>query len=337
MLPPSGTTPVPGIHVPGEERPYRPRYLRAAILFLLTFFTTTTLGPAVYLWTRTDMTTDLLPWMSPGVIRGVWSDPFLLRLGLSFSVPVLLILLAHELGHYIACRRYGLSATLPYFLPLPLMLGTLGAFIRIRSPIRGKRELFDVGVAGPLAGFVMLVPFLLYGVARSEPALVEPGIGSLLVPGHCLALDLAVRLFHGPLEEGMVMNFHPFALAAWFGLLATAINLIPLGQLDGGHILYAAAGRWQRRLAVPIWLLLAVAGFSWSGWWVWCVMVLLMGLFHPPVRNERQPLDRKRILLAWVALAVLILSFIPRGVEEYQTPTRPGPGEGSGVFVALRP
>jgi membrane-associated protease RseP (regulator of RpoE activity) len=333
VLPPAGPPPAAF----EDERPYRPRYLRATVLFLLTFFTTTSLGPAVYLWGRTDMTTDLLPWLTFDGLRRVWSDPFLLQLGLSFSVPVLLILLTHELGHYIACRRYGLTATLPYFLPLPMMLGTLGAFIRIRSRIRSKRELFDVGVAGPLAGFVMLIPFLLYGVAKSEPAVVEPGIGSLLVPGRCLALDLAVRLFHGPLHEGMVLNFHPFALAAWFGLLATAINLIPLGQLDGGHILYAVAGRWQRRLALPIWLSLAVAGFYWSGWWVWCVLMLLMGPFHPPVRDERQPLDRKRVLLAWAALAVLILSFVPTGVEEYQTPPLPEPGQGSGVFVALRP
>jgi membrane-associated protease RseP (regulator of RpoE activity) len=270
----------------------------------------------------------------PETVRQVWSDPLLLRLGLSFSIPVLLILLAHEMGHYIACRRYGLAATLPYFLPMPWMFGTLGAFIRIRSQIRTKRELFDVGIAGPLAGFVMLLPFLLYGVARSEPAVLDAGGVSLLIPGRCLALVLASRLFHGPLGHGMVLNLHPFALAAWFGLLATAINLIPLSQLDGGHILYAVASRWQRRLALPIWLGLALAGFYWPGWWVWCVLVLLIGPFHPPVRDERTPLDRRRKVLAWVALAVLILSFIPGGVEEYQTPE---PASGSGVFVRHHP
>jgi membrane-associated protease RseP (regulator of RpoE activity) len=327
-------TPFTPLPASPEPAPYRPRYLRAGDLLLLTFFTTTTLGPAVYLWSRTDVTTDLVPFLLPDTVRAVWGDPFLLRLGLSFSVPVLLILLAHELGHYIACRRYGITATLPYFLPTPFMLGTLGAFIRIPERIRTKRELFDVGVAGPIAGFVMLLPFLFYGVAKSQPAVLHSAGGSLLIPGRCLALVLVTWLFHGRLDPGMILNLHPFALAAWFGLLATAINLIPLGQLDGGHILYAAAGRWQRRLAMPVWLGLALAGLYWPGWWVWCVLVLVViGPFHPPVRDERVPLDRRRLALAWVALAMLILSFIPAGVDEYQPPQQPRPGTGSGVFA----
>lgn len=317
--------------------PARPRYVLALVLLGLTFFTTTTLSPAVYLWSRTDVQTDLFPFLLPETVLRVWTDPELLRLGLSFSIPVLLILFAHEMGHYIACRRYGLSATLPYFLPAPVMLGTIGAFIRIRSPIRGKRELFDVGVAGPLAGFVVLLPFLLYGVAKSEPALLDPGQAgsSLLVPGRCLALHLATLLFHGPLGDGMVLNLHPFALAAWFGLLATALNLIPLGQFDGGHILYAVSGRWQRRLAPLIWLGLALSGFLWPGWWLWCVVALVIGLFHPPMRQESVPLDPRRRALAVAALVILILSFIPRGVSEVTSV--PLPEQGTGVIVSLDP
>ncbi len=136
---------------------------------------------------------------------------------------------------------------------------------------------------------------------------------SLLVPGQCLAMELATRLFHGPLADGMVLRLHPFALAAWFGLLATAINLLPLGQLDGGHILYAAAGRWQRRLALPLWLALALAGVLWGGWVLWCVVIFAMGLYHPPVIDEATPLDNRRRALAGAAALILALSFMPRG------------------------
>ncbi|MGD2116683.1 MAG: site-2 protease family protein, partial [Acidobacteriota bacterium] len=249
------------------------------------------------------------------------SDPEILYLGLSFSLPALFILLCHELGHYLACRYYRLPATLPYFLPLPLALGTLGAFIRIRAMIRTKRELFDVGVAGPLAGFVALIPFLVLGVLWSEPVtaadLPDGVYGSLLVPGDSLALSGLARAFHGPLGDDRILQLHPFALAAWFGLLATSLNLIPLGQLDGGHILYAAVGRIQRRLALPLWLgLLAVALLVWPGWGLWCIVTIAMGLRHPPVYDEQAPLDPARRGLAWVALAVFLLSFMPVPVVE---------------------
>lgn len=306
---------------PPSLSPHRPRWLLALSLFALTFFFTTTLGPVFWMLTRTDMITMDEPFVSLALIAKVWGNPELLRLGLSFSVPVLLILLSHEMGHYLACRYYRLPATLPYFLPLPLMLGTLGAFIRIRAPLRNRRELFDVGIAGPLAGFAVLVPFLIYGVAHSElaprPDLLQPGEW-IALPGRCLAIELIARLFHGPLGPDKILNLHPFALAGWFGLLATSINLIPLGQLDGGHILYAVSRRGQRRLAPLVWLGLAGAGFLWQGWWVWCVLSVIFGVFHPPLQNEAVALGRGRRLLAAVALAIFVLSFIPRGIENLQ-------------------
>ena len=271
----------------------------------------------LFAWSSDGLPPDAYPLITPRLAARVWSDPALLRLGLSFSLPVLIILFVHEMGHYVACRHYRLPSTLPYFLPLPAVLGTLGAFIRIRAPIRGKRELFDVGVAGPFAGFLALLPFLLYGVAHSRPVPFSLNAGaSLLVPGQCLAMELATRLTHGPLPEGMVLRLHPFALAAWFGLLATAINLLPLGQLDGGHILYAAAGRWQRRLALPLWVALALAGVLWGGWVLWCVVIFAMGLYHPPVLDEATPLDKSRRALALAALVVFALCFMPRGAVE---------------------
>jgi membrane-associated protease RseP (regulator of RpoE activity) len=311
-----------GVYAAGSSRPERPRYGLALLLFGLTFFCTTTLGPVMVQLSRTDMLALFGPLLTPEVVAQVWRSPGLLRMGLTFSIPALVILLAHELGHYVACRRYGLPCTLPYFLPVPFNFGTFGAFIKIKAPISSKRQLFDVGIAGPIAGFVMLLPFLLYGIAASQPASLNAAAGPgdaqsiILLPGRCLAIDLATRLFHGRLAPGMVLDLHPMALAAWLGLLATAINLLPLGQLDGGHILYAATGRLQRRLALPLWLVLGLLGFYWAGWLLWCLIVLLIGLYHPPVYDESEPLDRRRRLLAWLALAMFVLSFMPVPIQD---------------------
>ena len=312
----------------------------ALTLLALTFLTSTTLGPAFWAWTRTDLTTDLSPYfLTLELARRVWTEPGLLRLGLSFSVPLLLILLAHELGHYIACQYYRLSASLPYFLPIPWMLGTLGAFIRIRSPLRSRKELFDVGIAGPIAGFVVLIPFLVYGLAHSHlaPRPEELRLGeTIALPGRSLAIDLLARLFLGPIGSGTMINFHPYALAAWFGLLATSINLIPLGQLDGGHILYAVSRHWQRRLAPLVWFGLVGAGFLWPGWWVWCVLTLVFRIFHPRIQNESAPLGRGRQVLAAVALAILVLSFTPRGIMVLEAVPDEGPArEDGGTWVQI--
>jgi hypothetical protein len=315
----------------------KPRYGLALALLGLTLFCTTTLGPVIYTWSREGLPPNLLPLITPGLIGQVWGNAELLRRGLSFSLPVLLILLVHELGHYLACRRYRLPSTLPYFLPLPAVLGTLGAFIRIRVPMRNRRELFDVGVAGPLAGFAALLPFLLYGVAHSERVPLRLAAGAAqLVPGQCLAMELAARVLLGPAAAGTELRLHPFALAAWFGLLATAINLLPLGQLDGGHILYAVAGRWQRRLALPLWVALGLAGFLWGGWVIWCALIFAIGLFHPPVIDEITPLDNRRRALAAVALVVLLLSFAPRGASEAlgDDAPPPAPAAAGGSAVA---
>jgi hypothetical protein len=173
------------IYTAVTPRPDRPGYGRALLLFGLTFLTTTTLGPIMVQLCRTDMTALSEPWLSYSVVLRVWSSPELLRMGLAFSVPALFILLAHEMGHYVACRIYGIPCTLPYFLPVPINFGTFGAFIRIKAPIRSKKELFDVGIAGPIAGFVALIPFLLWGIAHSEPArllLANPGFNEDLTP-----------------------------------------------------------------------------------------------------------------------------------------------------------
>jgi membrane-associated protease RseP (regulator of RpoE activity) len=315
--------PAPGdVYAPAPARPARRLYGRALLLFFLTFLTTTTLSPVMYLLSRTDFRTDLEPWLSPSVIATVWRSPELLRVGLTFAASALFILFCHEMGHYVACRIYGIASTPPFFLPVPLNFGTFGAFIRIKAPIYSKRQLFDVGIAGPIAGFVALIPFLLYGIAHSQPVPLSSGGqgATILVIGHSLVLDLVTRLFHGPLAPGMVLNLHPTALAAWLGLFATSLNLLPLGQLDGGHILYAALGRAQRRAALPLWLALAVLGYFWRGWLLWCVIVLVIGLYHPPVYDESEPLDGKRRALAWVALLMLVLCFMPAPIDFVTVP-----------------
>jgi membrane-associated protease RseP (regulator of RpoE activity) len=266
---------------------------------------------------------DLPLLLHPETIRLVWTDPQLLGWGLRFALATIFILVSHELGHWFACRRYGLRATPPYFLPAPVGLGTFGAFIRIRTPLRGKKELFDVGIAGPIAGFVALLPVLAVGMARSVPldlnglANVRSGM-VLAFPGENLLWRLSSLAFHGPLGEGVMLNPHPFLLAAWVGMLATALNLLPLAQLDGGHILYALLGRRQRRLVWPLWLALVALGFWSPGWWLWAVIVLLLGLRHPPVFDEETPLDRRRRLLAWLALALLVLCFVPVPLATYR-------------------
>ncbi len=307
-----------GVHSPPRPRQH---WLRAAILFALTFFTTTTLGAQWAWWIRTDVEISLgelgIPLLSLSSIAQVWGDPELLATGLQFSLPTLLILLAHELGHYLACRRYRIDSTLPYFLPAPIVFGTFGAFIRLRSPLKNRRELFDVGAAGPIAGFVVLLPFLIYGIAHSQPAAAPPATAAsdlvirLTWLGDNLGFALLSRLFHGPLPETYILNLHPFAIATWFGMLATALNLLPLSQLDGGHILYAVAGARQRQLALPLWLGVALLSLYWPGWLLWAAITLLLGLSHPPVGDEREPLDGKRKVLAVASLLILALCISP--------------------------
>jgi len=293
------------------------QWVIAAGLFVATFFTTTTLGAVWSLWARLDVTVDVVPFLLPSVVAQVWSRPEWLRLGLSFSLPLLFILLCHELGHYLTCRRYRISSTPPFFLPLPIMLGSLGAFIRIRDPFPDRRQLFDVAVAGPIAGFVALLPFLIYGVAHSPPLpLASSPPGAVLVPGPNLALWLASRCLHGALPNGTMLNLHPFVLASWVGLLATSINLLPVSQLDGGHILYALAGEQHRRVARVVWVFLALGGFFSLGWVLWALIVLLIGLGHPPVVDPNVLLDRKRKALAVVAFVIFVLSFLPSPATE---------------------
>jgi membrane-associated protease RseP (regulator of RpoE activity) len=235
--------------------------------------------------------------------------------GFWYSVTALAILGAHELGHYFACRYYDIDATLPFFLPIPISIfGTLGAFIRIREPIPQKRMLFDIGIAGPIAGFLVAIPALFIGVAMSQVVKVPDDFVGLEL-GEPLLFKLASWLFWGTTPKGYSLYVHPMGFAAWFGMLATALNLFPIGQLDGGHISYAVLGP---RSTYVTFLMLGVAlvltYFS-STWIVWTglmmVMLYMFGPRHPRVFDEEVPLDRTRLLLALFAVVMFALCFTP--------------------------
>ena len=274
------------------------------LLLVLTLLTTTVFGFALVqsFSSRQPFNPDLLV---AGYFHLAVLDPALWK-GLVFSGPLLLILLVHELGHYLACRVWGVDSSLPYFLPSPTLLGTFGAFIRLRSPIYSRKSLFDIGAAGPLAGFAMLLPLLFVGVSMSR---IVPGIGlrSPIVLGNPIILRFAERLWFGDVSP-VNISLHPLAVAAWAGLLATAINLLPVGQLDGGHIVYAALGiGWHRRLSIVSIGVLAILGFFYWPWWIWAVILFFFGRRHPLV-YDRTPLPPARMALAALSLLLLLLS-----------------------------
>lgn len=249
------------------------------------------------------------------------NDPRLYPLSALYSAVLMTILVGHELGHYLTCRRYGLPATLPYFLPGPPFIGTFGAFIRIRSRIPFKRQLFDIGANGPLAGFALALPALAAGLALSRVAPLPPSAGTITF-GEPLLFRLLARAVVGPLPEGSALILHPVGFAGWVGLLVTAINLVPLGQLDGGHIAYAVLGKRARRLSQVMLVALAVLGVFFHVTWLIVAGFLLYldrraksRLSHPPVFDEGSPLGARRGWLAALVAVIFVLSFVPDPVR----------------------
>ena len=240
--------------------------------------------------------------------------------GWAYSATILAILGCHEFGHYFACRYYDVDASLPYFLPLPLisLTGTHGAFIRIREPIPSKRMLFDIGIAGPIAGFLVAVPALFFGVALSTVAPIGPEEGQLWL-GEPLLVQLASRVIWGSIPDSQTLLLHPIGFAAWFGLLATALNLFPIGQLDGGHISYAVLGRRSTYVTIMTIVAAIALAFRSASWIVWTILMLVMlatfGLRHPHTVDEHIPLDRTRLILAAVAAIIFALCFTPAPIE----------------------
>src|SRR5437764_6064460 len=295
-------------------RPLRRRYWLHVLLFLATVLSTLCIGARLqenfnHSQQMLPMDDFFLPW------RWALQDWRRLALGIPFSACLLGILTTHELGHYILCVRRYVYATLPYFIPAPTPIGTLGAFIRIKSPIRSRRDLFDIGIAGPIAGFLVAVPVLSFALMMSKPVSPPSGPHSNNI---ALGMPLIFKLVHWGLRAmgGEValaqpdvtkLLLHPMAIAAWVGMFATALNLLPGGQLDGGHILYALDPRAHRRGSWPTVVgLLLLSWFFWAGWLLWAVVLKLTGR-HLPV-PEFPGIDNKRKLLALLALLMLVLT-----------------------------
>jgi len=293
--------------------PPKQRLWLHGFLLLLTLFTTTLVGAHMqYTFSHNLPFVDLEKYTE--IFTVGLRSPSLFLSGLPFSLTLLTILMAHELGHYLACVYYGIDATLPFFLPAPTpVTGTFGAFIRIRSAIRSKRILFDVGIAGPLAGFIFLLPALGVGLAFSKvlPGINRQGTIHLGMP----ALQwLAERLIF-PGVPAQDVYLHPVARAAWVGMFATALNLLPVGQLDGGHVVYALLGRAQKWITNIFLVGLLPMGRLWSGWWFWAILLFLFARKHPPLYDQSE-IGVSRTRLGVLALCIFILCFMIAPINE---------------------
>jgi membrane-associated protease RseP (regulator of RpoE activity) len=289
---PPGPRAVP-VWIATTEREARQGSLRPihVVLFLTTLFTTTLAGS-----------------FQAGV--NPLDDLRLLTRGLPFSATLMGILLVHEMGHFLMSRIHGVAATPPYFIPgPPFLVGTFGAFIRMRTPTN-RKALFDVGAAGPWAGFLVAIPAVFYGLSLSEVRPLEASSGNLVL-GDSLVFRWLTRLALGVSPADVTILLHPIALAGWFGLFVTFLNLLPVGQLDGGHVIYALIGRRHRWVArVSLLVIVGLAFLGWQGWVMWAVLVTVLGLDHPPTVDDT-PLDLRRRVAAWLTIGLFAITFMP--------------------------
>ncbi|MFP4322505.1 MAG: site-2 protease family protein [Anaerolineales bacterium] len=284
--------------------PERPWYLNA-VLLVLTVFSTMFVGATM-----------------SGSFAGL-GDIFT---GLPYAISIMLILGAHELGHYFAARHHNVAVTLPYFIPMPfLFFGTLGAFIQLREPMRNRKQLFDVGVAGPLAGLIFAIPILFLGIYTSEiePLPTEEDCAEdesqcgYILEGNSIFYGAAKYVVHGEWlpSDSRDMFLNQFAFAGWTGLFVTGLNLLPVGQLDGGHVLYTLLGPRARRLYWPALIFMIVLAFNNPGWILWVFLLLFFGRAYAVPMNDITPLDPRRRILGIIALLIFVLVFVPSPVS----------------------
>lgn len=269
----------------------------------------------IILFLSTVITTLVAGAMQEGA--NPFRDPAELLVGLPFAVTLLLILFCHEMGHYLTALRYGVHVTLPYFIPgpwFPFGIGTFGAFIRIKSPIYKRTALLDIGAAGPIAGFIVSIFAVALGLQSSEIVPMASGAG-LIQLGDPLIFTLIAGVLGKTPPEGFDIALNSIAFAGWIGFFVTMLNLLPIGQLDGGHIIFALLGRKHRYIsmaAIVILVMLAING--WWGWYLWAVLTALMGVSHPPVMDGPVPLDFKHRMVALVSFLIFVLTFMPNPI-----------------------
>ncbi len=293
-------------------RPRRQRLWPSLTLFLLTLVSTLMVGMEF----AQSYAKDSAPFSSTQSLfalwQAAWHHPSLILLGVPFSFTLLAILLAHELGHFFAGRYYGIDVSYPYFIPAPTLFGTFGAVISIRSPIPTRKALFDVGISGPVIGFLFAVPAMTWAVATAK-IVPDAQANAYIHFGNPPLILLLIRLFH-PLVDPSWVLLGPVGWAAWVGLLATAMNLLPMWQLDGGHIVYSLTSRHHQRISLALGLALVALGvICWPGWALWGIILLALSLRfrHPPLLNSWEPLGSSRRLWAVLALVIFALSFTP--------------------------
>ncbi|MDP3296977.1 MAG: site-2 protease family protein [Thermodesulfovibrionia bacterium] len=261
----------------------------------------------VLLFILTFMTTLFAGAMLAGVIP--WQNPEKIYLGLPFSITLLLILLTHEMSHYFMSRKHHVSVTLPYFIPAPSIIGTFGAIIKMRPPIPDRRSLIDIGAAGPLGGFIVAVVAVMIGLTYSDIKSAKE-IQEGLSLGSSILFYILSKIVLNVDPDKYEIVLHPIAFAGWIGFLVTSLNLLPIGQLDGGHIIYALLGEKHQRVSkwiIPILIVLGI--LFWSGWIIWAFLMLILGYKHPPVVYPEIPLDGKRKLIGWICFVIFILTF----------------------------
>ena len=296
----------PAFCVTAQPEPiYQPKYKLSLLLFALTFFSTLFVGAQLAISYKTNAPIE----NEVELLRYLSGNPAALTMGFPFAFTVLGFLMAHEMGHYFACRYYGIRSTLPYFIPFPNLIGTLGAFIKIRSPFQNRKALFDVGIAGPIAGFIVAVPALMISLPHSKVVAVNPE-SMQLVLGEPLIFQLIAKSFHVTPPPGMDIILHPVAFAAWVGFFATALNLLPSGQLDGGHIVYSLFGGHHRIVSKAfVFVMIPVGMIFWTWWILWAVIPLVLGLNHPPTMDNSLPLGLGRKIISVIGLVIFVLSF----------------------------
>ena len=288
------------IAIPVVFKPQATRWVPNAVLLVLTLMTTTLMG--------TILETGELFIEQPQLL---FQRPWLVLIGVPYSLTLMGILGVHELAHYLVSRIHGLDASLPYFIPLPIAFGTLGAIIRTRAPWENRKALFDVGIAGPVAGLVVALPVFFAGLLRATPMPPTADGMALGAPFLLQWMESWVHVFRD-IPAGYDLYIDTMTFAAWYGIIVTGFNLLPVGQLDGGHVVYAVLGRWARLVGGVVVAAIVVLGIvGMKGWLIWATFILLSGWRHPPPLNALEPLGWKRVVGGALVLVLMVVLFSP--------------------------